>query len=137
MRRHRRLQAGEELEAEPVHAGVEMQSARRGPAALRGEGGPALKLGFVADRGREPMLGIVGRLSPALEAIEHIDLRLFRQRLTRRDPLVEMGDKEDPCARSPQRRRSLGDAGPVGVGFDHGGAAPRRRASREVAPIVG
>ena len=54
---HRSLQASEGLEAEPVHAGVEMDRARVGPIATRDEGGPALKLLFAADYGRQPMLG--------------------------------------------------------------------------------
>ena len=70
-------------------------------SATRGEDGPALKLLFAADRGREPMLDIVRRLGPALEAIEHVDLRLSRKRPPRRDPLIEMGDEEDARARGP------------------------------------
>ena len=101
MRRHRRLQPGERREAEPVHAGVEMERAWTGLAATGGEGGPALKLLFAADRGREPMLDIVPRVGAALEAVEHIDPRLSRQRPPRRDPLAEMGDKEDARARGP------------------------------------
>ena len=137
MRLHRRLQAGEGLEAEPVHAGVEMERAGTGPVATRGEGGPALKLLFAADCGREAMLGIVGRIGPALEAIEHIDRGLRRQRPPRRDPLVEMGDEEDARARGPQRRRGFGDADPVSIGLDDGGATPGRGAARKVAPVVG
>ena len=135
MRLHRRLQAGEGLEAEPVHAGVEMQSARRRPAASRGEGGPALKLLFAADRGREAMLDIVLWIGPALEAVEHIDPSLRRQRPPRRDPLAEMGDEEDarPAPIAPARLR---DADPVSVGLDDGGAAPGRGGA-QVAPIVG
>ena len=48
-----------------------------------------------------------------------------------------MGDEEDARARGPQRRRSFGDAGPVSIGLDDGGATPRRRAARKVAPVVG
>ena len=125
------LQASEGLEAEPVHAGVEMERARAGPAATRGEGGPALKLLFAADHGRQAMLGIVRRIGPALEAVEHIDLSLFRQRPPRRDPLIEMGDKEDARARGPERRRGFGDADPVSIGLDDGGASPRRGAARQ------
>ena len=47
------------------------------------------------------MFGIVSGLGPALEAVEHIDLSLLRQRLPRRDPLIEMGDKEDARACGP------------------------------------
>ena len=126
-----------DCEAEPVHAGVEMDRARADPAPTRGEAGPALKLLFAADRGREPMLDIVRRLGPALEAVEHIDLRLRRQRPPRRDPLIEMGDEEDPRPRGPQRGRSFGEADPVSIGLDDGGATPRRGAARELAPIVG
>ena len=106
-------------------------------SATRGEGGPALELLFAADRGRESMLGIVGRIGPALEAVEHIDRGLRRQRPPRRDPLVEMGDEEDARARGPQRRRGFGDADPVSVGLDDGGATSGRGAARKVAPIVG
>ena len=51
MRRHRGAAASEGLEAEPVHAGVEMERARARPFPTRGEGGPALKLLFAADHG--------------------------------------------------------------------------------------
>ena len=108
-----------------------------GPAATGGEGGPALELLFAADCGREAMLDIVCRIGPALEAVEHIDRGLRRQRPPRRDPLVEMGDEENARARGPQRRRGFGDADPVSVGLDDGGATPRRGAARKVAPIVG
>ena len=137
MRLHRRLQASEGLEAEPVHAGVEMDRAGTGLAATGGEGGPALELLFAADRGREAMLDIVRRIGPALEAVEHIDRGLRRQHAPRRDPFAEMGDEEDARARGPQRRRSFGDADPVSIGLDDGGATPRRRAARKVAPVVG
>src|ERR1700691_4532608 len=114
-----------------------MDRAGRRPAALRGEGGPACELLLAADRGREAMLDIVLRLRPALEAIEHIDRGLRRQHPPRRDPFAEMGDKEDARARGPERRRGFGDAGPVSIGLDDGAAAPRRRAPRKVAPVVG
>ncbi len=109
----------------------------RGRATSGGEGGPALKLRFAADRRREPMLDIVRRLGPALEAVEHIDPGLLRQRPPRRDPLAEMGDKEDARARGPKRRRRLGDADPVSIGLDDGGATPGRGAARKIAPVVG
>ena len=107
MRRHRRLQSGEGPEAEPVHAGVEMERGWTGLAATRGEGGPALKLLFAADCGREAILNIVGRIGPALEAVEHVDRGLRRQHAPRRDPFAEMGDEENPRARGPKRRRSF------------------------------
>ena len=134
---HRSLQASEGLEAEPVHAGVEMERARVRPIATRGEGGPALKLLFAADHRRQSMLGIVRRIGPTFEAVEHVDLSLRRENPPRRDPLVQVGDEEDARPRAPQRRRRFGEADPVSIGLDDGGATPRRRAPREFAPIVG
>ena len=107
------------------------------PIPTRGEGGPARELLFAADRGREAMLGIVRRIGPALEAVEHIDRGLRRQHPPRRDPFAEMGDEEDARARGPQRRRGFGDAGPVSIGLDDGGATAGGGAARKVAPVVG
>ena len=78
-----------------------------GLAATRGEGRPALELLFAADHGRKAMLDIVGRIGPALEAVEHIDRGLRRQDAPRRDPFAEMGDEEDARAGGPERRRGF------------------------------
>ena len=137
VRLHRGFQLSEGLEAQSVHARVEMDRAAADPVLTRGEGGPALKLLFTADRRGEPIRCIIRWLGAALEAIEHIDLSLRRQRLPRRDPLTEMGDKKNARARSPQRRRGFGNADPVSISLDDGGAAPRRRATCERAPVVG
>src|ERR1700733_94986 len=136
MRLHRRAQPGQRLEAEPVHPGVEMQSAGTDPTPTRGEGGPARQFLFATDHGREAMLCIVRWVGPALEAVEHVDRRFRRQRLARREPLIEVGDEEDARARGPQRRRSFGEPDPVSIGLDDGGATPRRRATRQFAPVV-
>ena len=61
---------------------------------------------------------------------------LRRQHAPRRDPLVEVGDEEDARARVPERRRRFGDADPVSIGLDDGGAAPgraRRARSRQLS----
>src|SRR3984957_487162 len=113
-----------------------MERGRAGLAATGGEGGPALELLFAADCGREAILDIVARIGPALEAVEHIDSRLRRQRPPRGDPLAEMGDKEDPRARGPKRRRRLGDPDPVSGGLDDGAATPGRGPARKIAPVV-
>ena len=125
------------FEAEPVHAGVEMQRARASPPALRGEGGPARELLLAADDRREAVARIVRRFRSALEAVEHVDRRLGGQEPARRDPLAQMGDEEDARAGRPQRRRGLGEADPVSVGLDDGGAPPGRGAAGELAPVVG
>src|SRR5271154_767844 len=101
MRLHRRPQPGQGFEAEPVHAGVEMQRARAGLAPPRGEGGPALKLLFAADDWREAELRIIRRVRSGFEAVEHIDRSLW-QESARRDPLAQMGDEKDPRACVPQ-----------------------------------
>ena len=137
MRLHRRLQPAEELEAEPVHASVEMQGARRGPAAPPGEGGPAGELLFAADHRREAMLCIILRLGAALEAVEHVDPSLAGQDKAGRKPFAEMGDEEDARSCGPQRGRGFREAGPISVGLDDRGATPRRRATREFAPVRG
>ena len=87
MRLHRRPQPGQGFEAEPVHAGVEMERARAGLALPRGEGGPALKLLFAPDDRREPVLRIIRRVRAGFEAVEHVDRRLG-QEAARRDPLA-------------------------------------------------
>ena len=85
---HRRLQMLKQLEAEPVHAGVEMQRARENAAAPHGEGGPAREFLLAADDRREAALGIVRGFRAALEAVEHGDRRFSRQQATRREPLA-------------------------------------------------
>ena len=107
MRLHRRLEASEGLKSQPVHAGVEMDRAGIRPISTRGEGGPALKLLLAADHRRQSMLGVVRRIGPALEAVQHIDPSFRRQNPARRDPLIQVGDEEDARARLPERRRSF------------------------------
>ena len=133
---HRRLQRHEGFEAEPVHAGVEMERGWRGPAALGGEGGPAGEFVLAADHRRKAMLRVVRRIGPALEAVQHIDRGAVRQDAARRNPFAQMGDEEDARPGGPQRGRRLGDAGPVSIGLDDGRAAPRRDAARQLAPVV-
>ena len=91
---------------------------------------------FAADDRRQAMARIVRRVCARFEAVEHVDLRL-RQEPARRDPLAQMGDEKDARARLPERRRGLGEADPVGVGLDDGGASPRRGQAGELAPVVG
>ena len=92
---HRRLQRREGLKAEPVHARVEMERGWRGPAALSGESRPAGEFVLGADHRRKAMLGIVRRIGPALEAVQHIDRGAVRQDAARCDSLAQMGDEED------------------------------------------
>ena len=102
----------------------------RGPAAPRGERGPARKLLFAADDRREAMVRIIRRVCTGFEAVEHVD-RGLRQDLARRDPLAQMGDEENARAGRPERRRSLGEADPIGVGLDDGRAPSGRGAARQ------
>ncbi len=81
---HSRPQPGERFEAQTVHSGIEMQRERSGPAAPCCESGPAREFLGAANRGRQAMLRIVARLGPALEAVQHVDLRLDRQDAPRR-----------------------------------------------------
>ena len=71
----------------------------------------------------------------------HRSRRLSGSDAARRDSLAQMGDEEDARPGGPERRRGFGDAGPVGVGLDDGGAfgparhgAPARASCRPSAP---
>ena len=82
------------------------------------------------------MARVIRRVCSGFEAVEHVDRGLWQDQ-ARRDPLAPMGDEENARASRPQRRRSFGEADPVGVGLDDGRAPSRRGAGRKCAPIVG
>ena len=91
-----------QLEAEPVHAGVEMQRARENAAAPHGEGGPAREFLLAADDRREAALGIVRGIGAALEAVEDVDRRFSRQRRRAASPSLKCATKNTraPAAHS-------------------------------------
>ena len=135
----RGAQGLERFEAEPVHAGVEVQRRRRRPALRARERGPAFELRRAADRRREAEGGVVGeRVGLRLQPVEHIDARVgLRQQRAQPLALADLGDEEGAAAGGVERRRDRLDPEAVAVRLDHGGAIARRGAARQQPPIVG
>ncbi len=138
-RRDRGAQGVERLEAEPVHAGVEMQRRGRRRGLRPRQGRPAEQLGGGADRRREAEAEIIAaRIGVGLQPVEHIDARVgLRQQRPQRLALADLGDEEDAAAGGVERRRDRLDPQPVAVGLDHRRAIAGRRTTLEQPPIVG
>ena len=105
----RGAQRVERFEAEPVHAGVEVQRRRRRPALRARERRPALELRRAADRRREAEGGVVGeRVGLRLQPVEHVDARVgVRQQRPQPLALADVGDEEGAAAGGVERRRDV------------------------------
>lgn len=119
-------------QAEPVHAGIDVERGRR--RAVR-RGGPFEEFAAVAEDGAQAV-GAKRLRMAGDQAVEHVDRRL-RQDFPRGDALGEMRDEERPAARPPQGRGDRREAAAIGIGLHHGAALGLRGARPERTPIRG
>ncbi len=131
-RQRRRLVGGD---AEPVHAGVDMQRRAAAPLVGGDEGVPFGQLQQAADHRPRVDVG-KGGARARHQAVEHVERRLGRRRACA-PRLVEIGDEEGLAAGAAERLGDRLDAAAVAVGLDDGGTFRRQRAVIERAPVVG
>ena len=126
-------------EAQPVHAGVDMDHRVERPVEALGGGAPGVELAEMVEHRREVVLDEVG-LGAGQQAVQHVD-RVLGQRAAQRDAFLEMGDEELPAALGREPRPDDRGAGAVGVGLEHGGAIDRPAAGAagiaQAAPVGG
>ena len=97
-------------EAQPVHAGVEMDHRVERPVEALGGGAPGVELAEMVEHRRQAVLDEVA-LGAGKQAVQHVD-RVVGQDAAQRDGLVDVGDEELPAAlrrraaARPPRRRS-------------------------------
>ncbi|GJD59694.1 hypothetical protein IFDJLNFL_5625 [Methylobacterium dankookense] len=117
-------------EAEPVHAGIDVERRRQQPLRERR---PFLDLGARAEDGAE-VPPDEGRARPRRQAVQNVDHGLGQDG-ARRLALGEMGDEDGAAARPPQSGRDRGEAAAIGVCLEHGGARDARRLGAEATPV--
>ena len=120
-------------EAEPVHAGVDVDGRTAGPSGAAAEYVPLGELVEIADHRPAVEFG-EGVAAVLKEAVEHIEFGR-RQRLARGARFIQGGDEKRLAAGGRQRPRHRFDAAAIGVGLDHGGAFGRHRGLLELAPV--
>ena len=120
-------------DAEPVHAGVDMQRRAPLPAARGSESVPFGELDQAADYRPRRDPGEGGR-GARHQAAQHIDRRVGRG-LARARGFRQVGDEKGLAAAARQAMGDLIEPAAIAVGLDHGGAFGRGRAPRQRAPI--
>ena len=119
--------------AEPAHAGVDMQRRAAAPGMGADEGVPFGKLGGRIDD--RPGIDVDERVAPVRrEAVEHIDVGLAGAR-AHRARFGNVGDKECLAAGLGERRGHRLKPQAIGIGLDHGGAFDGEKLALERAPI--
>ena len=120
-------------DAEPMHAGVDLQRRAALPSMGADEGVPFGKLGCRVDH--RPRIDVDKAFAPiGCEAVEYVDGGVGRTR-PHRSRFGEIGDKERLAARLRQLRRHLLQAETIGIGLDHGGAFDGEEAVHQRTPI--
>ena len=119
--------------AEPVHAGVDMQRRAAMPLVGRAECVPFRQFDHAADHGPRADVGI-SRRRARHQPVEHVDRRL-RCRRARLARLGQIGDEERFAAGLGQGACDFLDTAAIAVGLDHRGAFRRHGAAPERAPI--
>ena len=120
-------------QAEPVHAGVDMNGGAAGPAGAAAKHVPFGEFVEIADHGPGVDLG-VGVAAILEEAVEHIDRRR-RQSGARGARFIQRGDEKRLAAGARQRAGDRLGAAAIGVRLDHAGAFGRHRGLLELAPV--
>ena len=120
-------------EAEPVHAGVDLDGGAATPTRAPAKHVPFGEFVEVADHGPavDPGIGLAGVLE---EAIERID-RSLRQRRAHGSRFVQRGDEECLAAGRGERAGDRFDAAAIGIGLDHAGAFGRHGGLLQLAPV--
>ena len=114
-------------QAEPVHAGVDMNGGAAGPAGAAAKHVPFGEFVEIADHGLAVDLG-EGVAAVLEEAVEHIDRRR-RHRGADDARFLQRGDEKRLAAGAGQRACDRLGAAAIGVGLDHAGAFGRHRRS--------
>ena len=91
------------IEAEPRHAGIDMQDRRQRPPAAARRSRPGVDLGERAEH-RNDIVRQVVRLAAGDQATQHREQRV-RHQFADRQRLVQQGDEEMPATRRVQRPR--------------------------------
>ena len=120
-------------QAEPVHAGIEMQGGATQPAARAAKRIPFDELGHGADHRPRVDRGIGGGAAGG-NAVEHVNDRLGRG-CAHLAGLGEMGDEECPAAVLGELGGHRLEAAAIGIRLHHGGAIGRHRALHQRAPV--
>ena len=129
-RQRRRFIGGD---AEPVHAGVDMQRSAAAPVIGGAEGVPFGELDQAADHRPRAQFG-EGRRGAGHQAVEHVDRRL-RRHGAGGGGFRQVGDEEGLAAGTRELAGDRLDAAAIAVGLDDGGAFGGRGAARQRAPI--
>ncbi len=124
-----------EREAEPVHAGVDMDRAGMGNAVGAAKTFPDRHFAARIEHRDQARFGIgLSRLA-AEQPAEH-EYPGVRAYLAHRAAFLRPGDEKRVAARRGKRRHRLGDSQPVSVGLDHASRTRGWRQSRQRAVIV-
>ena len=119
--------------AEPMHAGVDLQRGAALPAMGADEGVPLRKLGRRIDD--RPRIDFDKSGAPIRrKAVKHVDGGLACTR-THRSRFGEIGDEECFAAGLGQGRGHLRQAEAIAIGLDHRGAFDGKEPVRQRAPI--
>ncbi len=122
-------------QAEPVHAGVDVQGGATAPIVRCDEGVPLGKLGRAVDH--RPQIGLGdGRRRARHQAVEDVDDGVRRGR-AHAAPFRDIGHEEGPAADLLECRHDPLDAAAIGVGLDHRGTFDRQGHAVEPLPVGG
>ena len=119
--------------AEPVHAGIDVERSTAAPILSGDEGVPLREFGRAVDHGLRVQFGErFGGLRR--KPVEYVDCGFAR---TRAHPpcLGDVGNEEGLAAGLYELGRDRLKTQPVGIGFDHGGAFDGEKLARERAPV--
>ena len=119
--------------AEPVHAGVDVERRASEPAVRGDERVPLGKLGHAVDDRAGADLGERTR-SLVGEAVEHVDRGLLGAS-AHAARFGEIGHEESLASGVRKRRGDRFEAEPIGVGLDHGSAFAGHDRARKRAPV--
>ena len=121
-------------QAEPVHAGIDMDGGAARPAGAAAEHVPFGKFIEIADHGLavDLRVGVAGVLE---EAVEHID-RSRRHRSADHTGFIEGRDEKRLAAGCRKRAGDLRGAAAIGIRLDHPGAFGRNGCLLELAPVA-
>jgi hypothetical protein len=120
-------------QAEPVHAGIDMNRGTSRPSGAPAEHVPLGKLVEIADHGLAIDFG--ESIAAVLKkTVEHVDFGR-RQRFARGARFIQGCHEKRLAAGGRKRARHRFGAAAIGIGLDHGGAFGRYRGFLELAPV--
>jgi hypothetical protein len=131
-RQRRRFVGGD---AEPVHAGVDVQRRAAVPLAGGDKSVPFGQFEQVPDHRPRTDVG-EGGPGAGHQAVQDVEGRV-RGGCARAPRLVEIGDEECPAAGADERLGDRPKPAAIAVGLDHRRAFRRQRAVAENAPVLG